>query len=534
MSVPFRAPLVALHDVTLAAPDGRILLDHLDLSFGTERTGLVGRNGAGKSTLLKLIASGEPPRAGSIERVGRIALLKQGIRADDGLRVCDIAGVGDAFDRLARLSAGEGSLDDAALADWTLETRYAAALAATGLPVLDPERPAAALSGGQRTRLALAALLLAEPDMILLDEPTDSLDRDGRAAVAELIANWKGGALVASHDRTLLRAMDQIVELSALGARSYGGGYDFYAAKRAEERAAAAERLDIAERSLKQTRERIQTAAERKAHKDGRGRRERAKGDTPKIMLDAARERSEKSAGAAGRLAERQMETAGEALTEAQAAVERVAQLAFALPSSGLAERRQVLEMRELRYGHPDGPLLFDGLDLVVSGPERIGITGGNGTGKSTLLRLAAGELEPLSGTVRRPVASVLLDQELALFDRRQTILDAFRRLNPQATINEAHAALARFLFRNEEARRPVSSLSGGEALRAALAAVLCGSNPPQLLILDEPTNHLDLDSVQAVEQALRGYDGALMVASHDADFLEALGLTRRVVLPVG
>ncbi len=123
MSVPFRAPLVALHDVTLAAPDGRILLDHLDLAFGTERTGLVGRNGAGKSTLLKLIASGEAPCAGSIERVGRIALLKQGIRADDGLRVCDIAGVGDAFDRLARLSAGEGSLDDAALELGTGEVR---------------------------------------------------------------------------------------------------------------------------------------------------------------------------------------------------------------------------------------------------------------------------------------------------------------------------------------------------------------------------------------------------------------------------
>ena len=159
-----------------------------------------------------------------------------------------------------------------------------------------------------------------------------------------------------------------------------------------------------------------------------------------------------------------------------------------------------------------------------MTGPERVALTGGNGTGKTTFLALAGGAAQPTSGTVRRPAPSVMLDQGVAILDPATTILENFRRLNPDASINHAHAMLARFLFRNTEALKPVAVLSGGEMLRAGLACVLGGRRPPSLLILDEPTNHLDLDSIAAVESALRGFDGALLVASHDEDFLEAIG----------
>lgn len=523
--------LVALHDLTLAAPDGRILLDHLDLAFTAERTGLVGRNGSGKSTLIACIAGRLTPRAGRIDRVGRIGLLRQGIDTAARERIADWLGVADALARLDRLAEGVGTLDDAAEADWTLPQRIEEALADVGLPPLDHRRFAATLSGGQRTRLALAALLIEKPDMILLDEPTDSLDGDGREAVARLLGQWKGGAIVASHDRALLRGMDRIVELSALGARSYGGGYDLYAERRAAERATAAERLDEAERALRATEARIQAASERKARSDARGRRERAKGDAPKMLLDAKRERAEGTAGGGARLAEKQREGAREALSEAEAAVERVTELGFRLPKTGLPARRLVLAMQGVSYGHLGAAPLFDNFDLVVTGPERIAVRGANGTGKSTLLKLIAGLLSPTEGVIERPVATAFLDQDLALLRRNETILDAFRRLNPEATINEAHAALARFLFRNQDAMRRIGTLSGGEALRAALAATLCGSKPPQLLILDEPSNHLDITSVAAVETALADFDGALIVASHDADFIAALKVTRTLDL---
>jgi len=170
-------------------------------------------------------------------------------------------------------------------------------------------------------------------------------------------------------------------------------------------------------------------------------------------------------------------------------------------------------------------------LSFRLVGPERVALSGANGAGKTTAIRLAAGELQPTTGVVRAGVHPALLDQQTALLRAAESLLDAYRRLNPAATRNDAHAALARFLFRNRDAEKRVAALSGGERLRAALACVLTGEAPPQLLILDEPTNHLDLDSIGAVEAALRGYDGALLVISHDRDFLAAIGVEREVRL---
>ncbi len=526
-------PVVALHGVTLATPDGRPLLANLDLVFGSDRTGLVGRNGIGKSTLLGVIAGAVRPFAGSVERSGRVAMLRQSLQAADGETLADLLGIRSALACLRRLEAGRGSLADAAEADWTLEPRLEAALAEVGLAGFETDRPLASLSGGQRTRAALAALLLAEPDLILLDEPTNNLDADGRDAVARVLAGWKMGAVVVSHDRALLRPMDRIVELSDLGARLYGGGYDLYAARKAEERAAAERGLDVAKRDVLAVERRIQTARERQARRDARGAESRAKGDAPKILLDAQKERSQHTSGNASQRADRQRAAADAALSQAQAAVERIRQLSVRLPSTGLPARRTVLAFAQVGFAYAGHAPMFTGLDLIMSGPERVALTGPNGTGKSTFLRLASGAAEPTSGTVLRPVPSVALDQGVAILNPNATILDNFRRLDPVATPNQAHAALARFLFRNADALKPVGALSGGEMLRAGLACTLGGSHPPGLLMLDEPTNHLDLDSIAAIEAALADFDGALLVASHDEDFLDAIGIERRIAFPL-
>ncbi|MEP5514532.1 MAG: ATP-binding cassette domain-containing protein, partial [Bauldia litoralis] len=233
MSSRKSAPIVALHAVSFATPDGRDLFTDIDIAFGHDRAGLVGGNGIGKSTLLRLIAGELTPRSGTVERSGRIGTLRQSVQVDDRAPVADLLGVAEALGRLERLAEGRGSLDDAAEADWTLESRLAIALANVGLAGLDPARRLASLSGGERTRVALAALLLDDPDLLLLDEPTNNLDADGRAAIARVLAGWKKGAIVVSHDRALLRGMDRIVELSGLGARAYGGGYDLYAERKA-------------------------------------------------------------------------------------------------------------------------------------------------------------------------------------------------------------------------------------------------------------------------------------------------------------
>ncbi|WP_304168623.1 ABC-F family ATP-binding cassette domain-containing protein [Phenylobacterium aquaticum] len=522
---------LTLDAVSFKTSDGHPLLDNLTLAFGAERTGLVGRNGVGKTTLIRLMLGELRPASGAVAVRGHVGVLRQALSPPPGARVGDLLGVSESLARLDRIAAGQGRDDDFADADWALEARLAEALAEVGLADLDLDRPAPELSGGQVTRVALAGLLVAQPDLLLLDEPTNNLDAEARALVIRVLRRWKGGAIVVSHDRELLRAMDRIVELTSLGARTYGGNYDLYAARKAEEAAAAARDLAEAERALARVGREAQQARERKDRRDAAGKRFAAKRSEPKIMLGAMAERAEMSGGRAQLLAERQAAAAEADLAAAQGRVERSRRLGFDLPSCGLPGGRTVLAFEDVAFGYPGGPPLITGLDLRLTGPERVAVTGANGSGKTSLIRLATGQLTPGSGQVTRGVEAALLDQQTAMLGDDETLAQAFRRLNPEASDNIARAALARFLFRGAAADRQIGSLSGGERLRAALACVLNATRPPQLLILDEPTNHLDLDSIAAVEAALGGYDGAILVVSHDRDFLDAIGITREVRL---
>ena len=523
--------IVTLDHVGFTSPDGRSLFDNLTLALGAERTGLVGRNGVGKTTLLRLILGELPPTTGEIAVTGKLALLRQVVSHPPGATLADILGVRDALERLDRIERGQGGHGDLEAADWLLPARLAEALGQMGLGAIALNRSAAQMSGGQATRAALAALLIQGPDLLLLDEPTNNLDVEGREAVSDLLGRWKGGALVISHDRALLRRMDRIVELSGLGAKVYGGDFDLYAARKAEALAAAVRDLDEAQRAAARIDRDIQATRERKTRKDAAGRRARARGDSPKILLDAKADRAERTGGAQSRLADRLLAEAGADLAAAEAKVERLRAFGFDLPPSGLAVGKLVLAFEDVAFAWPGAAPVVKDLTFRLTGPERLAVAGPNGSGKSTLIRLATGDLAPTRGRVTRGVDAVLLDQATGALGEDGTLLEAFVRLNPGATANQAHAALARFLFRNDAARKSVASLSGGERLRAALACALMGTAPPQLIILDEPTNHLDLDSIVAVEAALLAYDGALIVVSHDRDFLDAIGVEREVRL---
>ncbi|MCC6734735.1 MAG: ABC-F family ATP-binding cassette domain-containing protein [Bauldia sp.] len=512
-----------------ATPDGRPLFEKLDLAFGPERTGLVGRNGVGKSTLLRLIGGTLLPREGSIATAGTIGVLRQDVQGRSGETIADLFGVAGGIDLLRRAEAGHASADEIAEADWTLEARLDEALARVGLTA-DAATPLDALSGGQRTRAALAALVFAGPDFLLLDEPTNNLDRAGRASVASLLAGWPKGAIVVSHDRDLLDGMDAIVELTSLGATRHGGGYSAYRQRKALELAAAEHDLADARRRAGNAAQAAADRAWRQAQRDRRGRQREAKGDLPRLLAGLRKNAAEATAGAGARLAERQAAEAAAEAAEARARIEVLVPLTVAVPPTGLSAGKTVLTLDGVSVGYAPGRPVIETFSLAITGPERVAITGGNGAGKTTLLDLVAGRLEPWSGVVDVGVPFALLDQRVGLLDPALTVRDNFRRLNPSADENACRAALARFMFRADAALQAAGSLSGGELLRAGLACVL-GSVPPQLLILDEPTNHLDLDSIAAVEAGLRAYDGALLVVSHDEHFLAEIGVTRRVEL---
>jgi ATPase subunit of ABC transporter with duplicated ATPase domains len=520
---------VILDSIALTTPDGRTLFDGLTLALGRERTGLVGRNGCGKSTLLHLIAGGIEPASGSVQRAGSIGMLAQ--LADERQSVSQALGIECVLARLRRLEQGDGSLDDAAQADWTLETRLQAALLETGLPALPLDRPIASLSGGERTRVALARLLIEAPDLLLLDEPTNNLDADGRQAVAQLLERWQGGVIVASHDRALLERVDRIVELTPIGVTLFGGAWTAFAEQRDAIRARVEADLGRASDALRSTERALQKAKEKKARRDKAGRAWRAKGVEDKMFMDREKERAENSGARDSHLADRQIGDRSEALEQARARVEILTPLAIELPKTDLPGSRELVTFREVAMAF-DGRALFGPLSFAVRGPERIAIRGANGSGKSTLLRLIIGELTPSAGTIHRPTDRVaVLDQHVGLLDPATSILDNLRRLNPDLSDNDAHAALARFAFRNKAALQIAATLSGGERLRAGLACVFARPEPPLLLLLDEPTNHLDLAAIEELENALKDFDGALIAVSHDQTFSQAIGIEREIAL---
>jgi ATPase subunit of ABC transporter with duplicated ATPase domains len=254
---------ITVSNLSWSLPDGRELFSDINLSFGPERAGLVGRNGVGKTTLLKIIAGDLAPRSGSVSVNGRIAVLRQMVQVDDDETIADLFAVRDSLALLDRAARGEASADDLARADWTLEQRLQASLARFDLDATAATH-LATLSGGQRTRAALAALVFAEPDFLILDEPTNNLDREGRLAVIDLLADWRAGAIVVSHDRELLDTMDAIVEMTTLGAQRYGGNWSAYRERKALELAAAEHDLADAERRVADVAETTQLVTERK------------------------------------------------------------------------------------------------------------------------------------------------------------------------------------------------------------------------------------------------------------------------------
>ena len=228
--------------------------------------------------------------------------------ADDRLTVAEALDVADDLARLRRLESGAGSLDDAAEADWSLETRLDAALVETGLPALPRDRRLASLSGGERTRVALARLLIEAPDVLLLDEPTNNLDADGRQAVAELLGRWRGGVVVASHDRALLERVDRIVELTAVGVTIFGGAWPAFAEARDAARARAEAELSRASDALRNAERAVQEAVEKKARRDKAGRAARAKGGAPRTLprrREAARREQRRARGPSRRPSDR-------------------------------------------------------------------------------------------------------------------------------------------------------------------------------------------------------------------------------------
>lgn len=523
-----QSPSFILHQVTCQFPTGDILFGPLNLTLEPSLCALVGRNGSGKTRLLRLLAGMDEPATGHIERFGSHAWVAQQHVISPQTTLAELLGYDAMFTARKRIDSGDYQPDDLALLDghWDVAERLGEAFMNAQLPPFDPDKPAIELSGGERIRALLCGAFTAKADFLLLDEPTNHLDRQGRAWFCDQLSRFQGGVLVASHDRELLEQVPRILELSASGLRSYGGNYADYQTQRDAEQQAARAALEHAATERKRTRVRMQ-----KEHDDSQRRSAKTLRTVDTLNI-ASFERVKYKGAAKERIGSwkkqhsEQNEALNAAVNKARERVEDDNPVMFTLPGSQIPEGKQVLVLEDLVLPHVPVPPL----NWRMDGPMRVALKGPNGCGKSTLLKTLLGEIAPRSGTCKVSVSCAYLDQHLSRLDLSQSVMTHLNLNHTPLEEGVLRTRLAQLQLGADKVMLPLAELSGGERLKAALACVLWRAESTQLLLLDEPTNHLDLASVQAIEAALAGFPGALLVVSHDEAFLRGLTLTHELV----
>jgi ATPase subunit of ABC transporter with duplicated ATPase domains len=532
------------HDIQITF-GGLTVLDGVSLSVGPgDRVGILAPNGVGKSTLLKILSGELEPDAGTVTRspatttVVRLA-QEPDIRPGETLaehlaRRTGVAAAQAELDASTEaLARGDRGADDVyaeALERWLalgsadLPERAAQVTADLGLSAGLLDRGAAQLSGGQQSRLALAAVLLAQPDILLLDEPTNDLDDAGLARLEAHLRGTKAGVAMVSHDRAVLAAtVNRILELDEFsrGATEFGGGWDAYLA----ERERARQRAIDAYASYEQQRDKMAEQAKTQRQWAESGARRAA---DPRRQPDGDKFRRGFWIDGAQRTG------AGAARTErAMARLDRDApdevrepwRLQLSIAAAGragdvvVALRGAVMTRGEVTLGP---------VDLTIGAGERLRITGPNGAGKTTLVDALLGRQELTAGERYAGPSTVFgeLDQSRREFAVDTPVADVIRAaagLSPE----EARTLLAKFRLRGDAALRPAARLSPGERTRAGLA--LLQARGVNCLVLDEPTNHLDIEAIEQLEQALEAYAGALIMVTHDRRLAATLAIEHEI-----
>ncbi len=503
----------------------RLLMDDVSFRVGPgDKVGLVGRNGAGKTTLTRILAGEAQPAAGTVTRAGEVGYLPQDPRIGDPEipaleRILSARGLDDVVRRLRAAEDDMGSEDPKtqergmrrwARADtelhagggYSAEAEAKQIAASLGIDDRLLGQPIKTLSGGQRRRVELARILFSGAETLLLDEPTNHLDADSIVWLREFLRTHKGGLIVISHDVGLLEAcVTKVLHLDANRAEVdvYNIGWKSYLAQR-----------ETDERRRRRERQNAERKASTLMDQANRMRAKATKAQAAQSMMKRA---------------ERLMEG-----IEGERRIDKVARISFPTPAPCGKTPLTAAELSK-SYGSLE---VFTDVDLAIDRGSRVVILGLNGAGKTTLLRILAGADRADTGDVVPGYGLKLgyYAQEHETLDTGRSVLENLRTAAPQLADAEARSVLGSFLFSGDDAQKPASVLSGGEKTRLALATLVVSS--ANVLLLDEPTNNLDPASRAEVLAAIRAYEGAIILVTHDEGAVTALEPDRVLILPDG
>ncbi|HTJ51476.1 MAG TPA: ABC-F family ATP-binding cassette domain-containing protein [Cyclobacteriaceae bacterium] len=512
------------------------MFDNINLTVNHHnKIALISNNGSGKSTLLKIIAKDLYPSGGSLDVVSKAYYVPQIFGQYNHLTIAQALKVEDklnAFKEILNSNVTEENLillDD----DWTIEDRCNDALNLWQLSDLDLTQKIETLSGGQKTKVFLAGISIHEPELILLDEPSNHLDVEARQLLYSFIQSTSSTLIVVSHDRKLLNLLDTVCELSKHGIKIYSGNYNFYAEQKRIESNALNQDLQSKEKALRKAREKERETLERQQRLDARGKKKQEKAGVARIMMNTLRNNAENSTSKIKSVHAEKIDGISQELHELRSALPDIDKMKFGFDSSSLHKGKILFTATNINFGYNSQLLWQQNLNFQITSGERIALKGLNGSGKTTLIKIILGELAPETGSVYRAEnKSVYIDQDYSLIDNQFKVYEQAQQFNTSALQeHEVKIRLNRFLFTKESWDKPCSALSGGEKMRLMICCLTISNQSPDIIILDEPTNNLDIQNVEILTAAINEYRGTLIVVSHDESFLEQINIERTIQL---
>lgn len=524
--------MLILQNGSYTHPTGEVLFDNIQLTLHThEKVALIGNNGSGKSTLLKMIAGQFSQPSGLLKKESEPYYIPQVVGQFDDLTLAQALQIDAklrAFQEILSGNASEANLE-LLYDDWTIEDRCREALSYWKLDELDLNQSMKSLSGGQKTKVFLAGILIHQPEFVLMDEPSNHLDVASRQLLFDFITSTSKTLLIVSHDRKLLNLLDKICVLDKRGITVYGGNYEFYQAQKSIELKALSLEVNSMEKTLRKAKEKERETMERQQKLDSRGKKKQEKAGVPTIMLNNLRNNAEKSTSKLKNAHADKIGGISKDLHELRRALPDLDKMKFGFDSSHLHQGKVLVKTENLNYTYLNQALWKENRIFQINSGERIAIKGANGSGKTTLIRLILGNIEPTEGTIFRSMnQSVYIDQDYSLINNELTVYQQASEFNQTALLeHEVKTRLNYFLFDKNDWDKPCSVLSGGERMRLILCCLTLGVKAPDLIVLDEPTNNLDLESIEILTSAIQAYQGTLMVVSHDESFLEQINIQR-------
>ena len=528
--------MLILQNISYIHPNKDLLFDNINLAVNNhDKIALIGNNGSGKSTLLKIIASELQLSGGQLCVDTKPYYVPQIFGQYNHLTVAQALRIENKVNALKEILNGNVTeenytfLDD----DWTIEDRCNNALDYWQLKDLDLSKKMETLSGGQKTKVFLAGIYIHEPELVLLDEPSNHLDISGRQLLYDFIQSTQSTLIAVSHDRKLLNLLNTVCELSKRGITVYGGNYDFYTEQKQIERNALNQELQSKEKALRKAKEKERETLERQQKLDSRGKKKQEKAGVARIMMNTLRNNAENSTSKMKSVHTEKIGSVSQELQELRSSLPDIDKMKFGFDNSALHKGKILFTANDLNFSYDTQPLWTKNLNFKITSGERIALKGKNGSGKTTLIKLILGNIEPQTGTVyRADNKSVYIDQDYWLIDDKLKVYEQAEQFNTSALQeHEIKIRLNRFLFTKEDWDKSCNALSGGEKMRLMLCCLTINNQSPDIIILDEPTNNLDIQNIEILTRAINEYRGTLIVVSHDETFLEQTNIERTIQL---